>query len=78
MRSNLSRPRRGALAAALLLAGLVSLTACSSSETKQIPAGTTAGLASPNPPAPPQGAILNDALSKDTRQTLQDAMNSAD
>jgi len=51
--------------------------------TAQIPAGSTAaiGPATQNPgPATPQsvqGKILSNALSKDTRQTLQDAMNSA-
>jgi hypothetical protein len=67
---------RDTCAAALALVCLLPLAACSS-QSRQIPAGTSAALGSPNPPEAPQGQMLNNALSKDTRQTLQDAMNSA-
>ena len=47
--------------------------------TTVIPAGNTAALGSSVGPAQdtPQAKILNDALSKDTRNTLQQAMDSS-
>jgi hypothetical protein len=44
-----------------------------------IPAGNTAALGTPAVPAQdtPQAKILSEALSKDTRATLQQAMNSS-
>ncbi len=66
-----------------LLALLCLLTLSLTTEaapTEQIPAGSTSsvgpGAKTAAPPNTPQGKILQNALTKQTRQTLQDAMNS--
>jgi hypothetical protein len=74
---------RRRLAAAILLLGTLSSPApAQNAPPKQVPAGTTAviGPTTGSPavkPKTPQGKMLNTALSPETRQTLQDAMNSA-
>ncbi len=70
----------------LALACLLTLSVQAYADTAQptqVPAGSTAAIGKAvTPPAPattttPQGKILTSALSTDTRQTLQAAMNSA-
>ena len=58
---------------------LLALAACSQSQSStQIPAGSSAALGSDGGSTPaPQDAALQSALTPDTRNTLQQAMNSS-
>jgi hypothetical protein len=78
MRRNLLRPLCGGLLAALVLP-LAAQTA--PAPVTQVPAGSTAAIGPAKGPGPatpgtPQGKLLQGALTKETRKTLQDAMDS--
>ena len=79
MRDILLRARHTVALAVLTLICLVSLAACSQSQSStQIPAGSSAALGSDGGSTPaPQDAALQSALTPDTRNTLQQAMNSS-
>ncbi len=73
---------RGGLLAALVLPSVARAQTAPKPVT-QIPAGSTAQIqrdvtkTAPDPDAPKSKVMLKDALAPETRQTLQDAMNSA-
>jgi hypothetical protein len=74
-----SSPIRRSLLLTIALAALAVLPAGAQSTTQVTPGATATGPAKGIGPAPansPQHQILTTALSPETRQTLQDAMNS--
>ncbi len=73
------RVRRAVGLALMACSCLLFLGGCSQSQSStQIPAGSTAALGTSAAPDAPQNAMLDSALTKDTRNTLQQAMNSTD
>ena len=75
--------RRTALTLAFLAVTTLLVQASSSLPGTQIPAGSMAALGSGKLPAAsststPQGKILQSALNRETRKTLQEAMDSMD